>query len=122
MTNTFFVSISSDEKKKKKTEQRQRIKLLYLTWNHHHHYYHYIDPSLLSQRVEKEKKEEEEKNAEPKRSSHNHCYVSIKEKKRQTRRQLTLHRVYTTNDCFGRRPSVRSFLVFLFFFCALHYY
>jgi len=36
--------------------------------------------------------------------------VLIKEK--EASKQLTLHHVYTANDCFGRRPSVRSSLFF----------
>jgi Ca2+/Na+ antiporter len=41
--------------------------------------------------------------------------MSIKEKKASN--QLTLYRVYNANDCFGRRPSVRSFLPFFFLLC-----
>lgn len=80
------------------------MKLLYLTWNHR-----------LSQRGEKEKK---------KMLNLNDQVIIIvmsirEEEKKATGKQLTLHRVYTTNDCFGRRPSVRSSLALL---CALHSY
>lgn len=78
-----------------------REKLLYLTWNHHHHH-------RLSQRARERKKKKEKKTL----NLNDQVIIivmSIKEERGKKDRQLTLHRVYTTNDCFGRRrPSVRS--------------